>query len=519
MRARVIHLLLFALLFGAGCATNPVTGKREISFLSEAWEVNTGRQSYLPLQQAQGGAQNTFPEVTHYVNEVGHRLVGVSDRPHLPYEFVVLNNSVPNAWALPGGKIAVNRGLLVELGDEAELAAVLGHETVHAAARHGAKNAQRTYVTQAGLVALGVAMQSHDYRDLILGSAAVGAQLAGQKYSREAEFESDKYGIRYMADAGYDPGAAVDLQETFVRLYEGKEPGWLTGLFASHPPSRERVEKNREIAATMPGGGDRNKETYDAIIAPMRAAIPAYDDLEKGAEALDKGRAREALRFAEQAIDQEPREGHFYNLAAKAKAELGDTTGALRYLDKAIERNAEYFDYHLQKGLIHGRLGNQAEAKQALARSTTLLPTAQAHHGLGILALDQGNRAEAIEHFRVGASNPSPAGKASYTMLAKLDLPQNPQRYIQIQGTQDSRGYLALAATNRSPVPVDQVTVNVAIFHPDGALASRTQVTFPQVIPAGETARAPTRIGPFSGVEHLARTIRLELRSARVRAP
>ena len=82
------------------------------------------------------------PELTKYVNEVGQRLAAVSDRK-LPYEFVVINNSVPNAWALPGGKIAVHRGLLIELNSEAELAAVLGHEIVHAAARHGAKGMER----------------------------------------------------------------------------------------------------------------------------------------------------------------------------------------------------------------------------------------------------------------------------------------------------------------------------------------------------------------------------------------
>src|SRR5580765_3644440 len=95
----------------AGCGTNLVTGKREVQFVSEAQEVKLGEQNYAPAQQSQGGDFDLLPALTTYVNGVGQKLAAVADRK-LPYEFVVLDNSVPNAWALPGGKIAVNRGLL-----------------------------------------------------------------------------------------------------------------------------------------------------------------------------------------------------------------------------------------------------------------------------------------------------------------------------------------------------------------------------------------------------------------------
>jgi predicted Zn-dependent protease len=121
----------------AGCVINPVTGDRELALVSADQELAIGEQQYLPSQQMQGGDYTLDPALTNYVEGVGQKVAAVSDRA-LPYEFVVLNSSVPNAWALPGGKIAVNRGLLMELQSEAELAAVLGHEIVHAAARHGA---------------------------------------------------------------------------------------------------------------------------------------------------------------------------------------------------------------------------------------------------------------------------------------------------------------------------------------------------------------------------------------------
>src|SRR5918993_4762068 len=245
----------FALTVLGGCVINPVTGDRELALVSAEQEIAIGEQQYEPSQQMQGGEYALDPTLTAYVSEVGQKLAAVSDR-QLPYEFVVLNSSVPNAWALPGGKIAVNRGLLRELESEAELAAVLGHEIVHAAARHGALAMQRGLLLQGALLATQVAAQRADYGSLAVGAASLGAQLLTMRNSREAELESDLYGMRYMAAAGYDPNAAVSLQQTFVRLSEqsGGDGGRLATLFASHPPSVERVEKNRETAAMLAAG-------------------------------------------------------------------------------------------------------------------------------------------------------------------------------------------------------------------------------------------------------------------------
>ncbi len=133
----------------------------------------------------------------------------------LPFEFTVLDNSVPNAWALPGGKIAVNRGLLTALDNEAELAAVLGHEITHALARHGAQAQERGTLMKGGLVAaqIGAVLGGVDERasGLLLGGASVGTQLITMKYGREAELQADMYGTELMKAAGYDPQAAVTL--------------------------------------------------------------------------------------------------------------------------------------------------------------------------------------------------------------------------------------------------------------------------------------------------------------------
>ena len=105
---RQIFLYILCILVLSGCAVNPVTGDRELAFISESQEIAIGAENYIPSRQMQGGEYSIDPDLAEYVREVGDRMARVADR-RLPYEFVVLNNSTPNAWALPGGKIAVNR--------------------------------------------------------------------------------------------------------------------------------------------------------------------------------------------------------------------------------------------------------------------------------------------------------------------------------------------------------------------------------------------------------------------------
>ena len=126
-----IFIIASLALITTACGTNPVTKKREIQLVSESQEIAIGKQNYSPARQSQGGDYIIDPELTAYVQSVGDKLAKVADR-QLPYEYAVINDSTPNAWAMPGGKIAFNRGLLYELNSEAELAAVMGHEMVHA---------------------------------------------------------------------------------------------------------------------------------------------------------------------------------------------------------------------------------------------------------------------------------------------------------------------------------------------------------------------------------------------------
>ncbi|HEX6928041.1 MAG TPA: M48 family metalloprotease [Gammaproteobacteria bacterium] len=409
--------MAFAML--ASCVENPVTGERNLGLVSESQELQIGEENYLATQQIQGGSYELDPELTRYVNSVGQKLAQVADR-ELPYEFVVLNNGVPNAWALPGGKIAVNRGLLVELDNEAELAAVLGHEIVHAAARHTAQTLERGMLLQLGVAALGIAASDSDYANLAVGAGMIGAQVINSRYSREAELEADRYGMQYMSEAGYDPDAAVSLQETFVRLSEGRNPGWLEGLFASHPPSQERVERNRAYAQELPDEGTLGRKVFREKTERIRELQPAYAAFDEGQKALSEGNGELAERKAREALRIESGEARFHGLLGKSLLQQQRNNEALEPFDKAIALNPEYFEFYIYRGLLREEASNLAAARQDLEKANQLLPTAIAHEGLGDIAVAQGQRDQAVAHYRIAATSDSPVGRRAAEKLARL---------------------------------------------------------------------------------------------------
>ena len=368
--------VLFGVLLLSGCGvTNPVTGGTDLGLVSQQGEIEAGRREYAPARQAQGGDYDLDPALTDYVRGVGHKLARVADR-QLPYEFVIVNDSTPNAWALPGGKIAVHRGLLTELDNEAELAAVLAHEIVHSAARHGAQNMERDALLGGALAAASLLLGGQSYADLAMSGAKLGASAVSQKYSRDAEREADDYGIIYMARAGYDPAAAISLQEKFLRLNNRGDADWLSGLFASHPPSRERVERNRRTVEALPQRPDyRGEETYRKRMARLVRSKPAYEAYEQGRKALARGELTAAQALADRALSIEPRESQFYALRGDIQIKRRDYDAALASYNRALEREDGYYRHYLVRGLLYDKLGSAPAARADLQRSLSLLPT------------------------------------------------------------------------------------------------------------------------------------------------
>jgi len=494
MRKATIFLLLsFTLL--AACSVNPVTGKSELVLMSTAQEIEMGRQNYAPMQQSQGGEYDVDPALTAYVQRVGNK-VAAQSTVDLPYEFVVLNNSVPNAWALPGGKIAINRGLLTELESEAELAAVLGHEAVHAAARHSAKQQSRAMLMQVGVLGTAVAASDSDYGGLIAGGASVLAQMGLAKYGRSAELESDHYGMQYMSRAGYDPQGAVDLQETFVRLSEGRQSDWLSGLFASHPPSRERVDANRATAASLPAGGFVGKAEYAAAMASTMQRKPAYEAYDEGRKALAEKKLDVALAKADEALKLFNGEAHFHALRGDVRLVEDDYEKAETNYTRAIERRNDFFYYHLQRGIARKEGGNADGAVTDLERSLELLPTAPAHYALGDIAKARGDVPTAVKHYRVVAQSGGDYGKAATAELMRLELPTNPSAYIASRCSPDANARLIVSVRNEAPLQVEGIEVAVTYSDSTGRQQQRRFSINEKLMP-GEVASVNTGMGPF----------------------
>lgn len=379
-----------------------------------------GAEQYTPTQQTQGGMFYLDSELTLYVREVGQKLARVSDRPDLPYEFVVLNNSVPNAWALPGGKIAINRGLLVKLEDEAQLASVIGHEIVHAAARHSVQRMQNGMLISAGVAGLGIALTDNEWAGLIMGGAALGSQLALAQYGQGDELESDYYGILYMKKAGYDPMAAVELQELFVELSKGQESSFINGLFATHPPSAKRVQENQALVNKIGSGGYRGKEVFDRKLATLRKLQPAYTAHDAALKLATEGDLNGALSKVNEAIRLAPNEAMFYALRGRIYQDQDQEEKAAADFEKAVSLYPEMFEYRLYNGLTAMKLNQLAKARENLSRANEIVPTSIAYLRLGDIAVKENRRDEAIALYTKVAESGGDAAEEAKRKLAQL---------------------------------------------------------------------------------------------------
>lgn len=239
-------------LFAAGvaaCAVSPVTGERELALLTEADELQLGRDNDLEIRKQYGVVDN--PALQTYVQQVGERLAAKSHRPQLKYTFTVLDSAEVNAFALPGGYVYVTRGILAHLNSEAELAAVLGHEIGHVTARHAVRRYSAAVAANLG-VAVGsiLAPELGTRAGQTLVNILGGALLSG--YGREQELEADHLGAEYLARSDYDPQAMIEVigllknQELLDKQLaekEGRAPRAYHGLFASHPSADQRLQQ------------------------------------------------------------------------------------------------------------------------------------------------------------------------------------------------------------------------------------------------------------------------------------
>lgn len=266
MRKGACFLFAACLVVSAACATNPVTGKSQVSLLSEAEELAIGQQQDAEIRREMGVYDDA--ELQRYVTNIGLDLARTSHRPNLPWTFTVVDNPAINAFALPGGYIYLTRGILAYLDDESELAGVLGHEIGHVTARHAVQAYTRQAEANLALTVLSIFVPSTQPFAQV-GAGGLGVLFL--KHDREAELEADRLGVEYESTAGWDPSGMPRFLATLARvdaLSERGVPNWLS----THPAPGARVGKAEPVAGKFASATatrvnrDQYQERIDGLV-------------------------------------------------------------------------------------------------------------------------------------------------------------------------------------------------------------------------------------------------------------
>jgi len=239
-----------ALLLTAGCAQAPVTGRQQLILVSDAQMNQAGAQAYREVLQKEGVSED--PVLRQRVETVGARIAKASGIKGAQWQFTVVDDPTANAFALPGGKVAVNTGLFKVVENDDQLAAVLAHEIAHVTAKHASERVSQQMLQQGGLQVLGAATGDPALVQLASVAAQIGLTLP---YSRTQESEADEIGLTYMARAGYDPREAVALWQNMEKAGSGGSVEFLS----THPSPDSRIARLQQLMpqamAVYRGGG------------------------------------------------------------------------------------------------------------------------------------------------------------------------------------------------------------------------------------------------------------------------
>jgi predicted Zn-dependent protease len=330
---------LSTVLWAAGCATDPVTGKSQLMLVSEQMEIDIDKKNS-PHQFSTDYGISQDRALNGYLEATGKRLAATSHRPGMPYSFHVVNATYVNAYAFPGGSIAATRGILLDLENEAELAALLGHEIGHVNARHTAEQMSKGMLTQAVLAGISVYAnyQMPGYDQLIsqLGMMGAGALLAS--YSRDNEREADALGMAYLARSGYGTDGFIGLMDMLNTMSKHKTNSFEL-LFATHPMSDERYRTAVKTAQSRFGYAKDQpvfRERYMDHTAKLRTRKDAIEAMQAGEKEMGKQNFIQAERFLKTALDRAPNDYAGLCLMAKCKLARNRARDALSYAEKAV---------------------------------------------------------------------------------------------------------------------------------------------------------------------------------------
>lgn len=266
---RPLPILLFVCFAAvAGCA-----GLAQVNIISTEDEIAMGTQFAKEIEKGEIKLWPD-PEVQAYIDSLGQVLARHSDRNDIPYVIKVVDTDEVNAFAIPGGYLYVNRGLISTAENESELAGVMGHEIGHIVGRHSAKQITRQY----GLSVISQVILGSDPSTVAQMTAGIVGNGTLLKYGRDAELEADSYGIEETYRAGIDPNGMATFFEKLLGLHDS-EPSGLERLFSTHPPTTERIAAARSQIAQLPAKGALSKDS--ARFHAIKKKLPALKTKEK----------------------------------------------------------------------------------------------------------------------------------------------------------------------------------------------------------------------------------------------
>lgn len=397
-------IIFFVTITLSACAVNPVTGERHLQFHGSDWETSVGAQMYAPMKQSEGGTFILDPALGEYVSEVGGRLAAHARRQdELNFEFSIINSSAPNTWALPGGMIAINRGLLAKLDSEAELAAVLGHEIVHADTAHGAPSAER--VENYRETARALAAEAY-------GAAETGpgrwrektaylrrVQPAYELYDKAGQAASNKEWAN--AQKYLDAALAIEPRESLFHALQGDIHG------ARERPESARKSYNEAVAAN-PGlyyGWLRRGQAFYAAGDDTRART----DLERSLELMPTAQAHYILGKLDLEANRRVAALEHLGVAARSNSQAGLKAEREILVQDLPERAASYVaakPVANAAGEVWIQVGNQARTSlYDIEYSYAWIDDAgQTRQGSGVFdgTLEGGKWAQAPLQVRIG---------------------------------------------------------------------------------------------------------------------
>ncbi len=398
MRLKLFYTsLVVFLLLSCTKTYDPLSGKKVYTLISTKQEIEIG-QLYIPMAINSNYGQYPDKEVRKYIEKLGMKIAKVTPRK-LPYEFFIVNSGEVNAFALPGGAIFVNRGLILVLNNESELAGILGHELGHVNARHHVKFLEKQYGINLILTILSIFVSGKDYGDLVINLGRIGANLLTLKYSRQQESQADELGVKFAYEAGYDPRGLLETFKIFERIGKVYAPEWLL----THPLPKNRYKHVLKLIQKY----DLNKplikdsKEFHRIKNKILKTKKSYDLLKKAEKEIKNKNLYGALGIVDRSISIYPQNNAALTIRSIIYADLEKYKKSLKDAEKAMKIDNLYFMPKLVAGFDLLNLKRFKESIKILEEAKKLIPSfPDTYYFLGLDYENIGNYKKAVQNYR-----------------------------------------------------------------------------------------------------------------------